>query len=150
MRRIVVGLDGSSRAAGVLDASVALAKAHGGKLTLVRAVGLPPDVPQDFWKATEEPLVDILCKRARAYLDECVARVPSELRAVEPVRVVVSVPWQAVCDTARAIEADLVVVGSHGYGGIDRLLGTTAAKIVNHANCTVLVVREPIRVTDKS
>lgn len=150
MRRIVVGLDGSTRAAGVLDAAVALAKAHGGKITLVRAVGLPPDVPQDFWKATEEPLVDVLCKRARGYLDECIAKVPAELRASEPTRVVVEVPWQGVCDTARAIQADLVVVGSHGYGTLDRLLGTTAAKIVNHANCTVLVVREPIRVEEKA
>jgi universal stress protein F len=35
-----------------------------------------------------------------------------------------------------------VVIGSHGYGGLDRVLGTTAAKIVNHASCSVLVVRE--------
>jgi nucleotide-binding universal stress UspA family protein len=146
MRRILVGLDGSLRAAGVLEAAVALAKAHGGKLTLVRAVGLPPDVPQDFWKATDEPLIDVLCKRARGYLEECLARVPAELRAQEAARGAVGVPWQAVCDTARGIQADLVVIGSHGYGGLDRLLGTTAAKIVNHANCTVLVVREPIRI----
>ncbi len=150
MRRIVVGLDGSTRASGVLEAAVALAKAHGGKITLVRAVGLPPDVPQDFWKATEEPLIDVLCKRARGYLDECLAKVPAELRSPDPTRVVVGVPWQGVCDAARTAQADLVVVGSHGYGTLDRLLGTTAAKIVNHANCTVLVVREPIRVDDKA
>jgi nucleotide-binding universal stress UspA family protein len=145
MRRILVGLDGSPRAAGVLDSALALAKAHGGKLTLVRAVGLPPDVPQDFWKATEEPLIDVLCKRAQGYLEECLAHVPTELRAQEAARVAVGVPWQAVCDSARGLHADLVVIGSHGYGGLDRLLGTTAAKIVNHSNCTVLVVREPIR-----
>jgi nucleotide-binding universal stress UspA family protein len=131
----------------VLEAAVALARAHGGKLTLVRAVGLPPDVPQDFWKATDEPLVDVLCKRARGYLEESLARVPAELRAQEATRVAIGVPWQGVCEAARAIHADLVVVGSHGYGGLDRLLGTTAAKIVNHANCTVLVVREPAHVT---
>jgi nucleotide-binding universal stress UspA family protein len=146
MRRIVVGLDGSSRSGGVLDAAVALAKAHGGKITLVRGVGLPPDVPQDFWKATDEPLIDVLCNRARGYLEGCLAKVPAEMRATNPMQVVVGVPWQAVCDTARAAEADLVVIGSHGYGGLDRLLGTTAAKVVNHANCTVLVVREPVRV----
>ena len=37
--------------------------------------------------------------------------------------------------------ADLVVIGSHGYGGLDRLLGTTAAKVANRAPCSVLVVR---------
>jgi nucleotide-binding universal stress UspA family protein len=44
---------------------------------------------------------------------------------------------------ARSVEADLIVIGSHGYAGFDRLLGTTAAKVVNHAHCSVLVVREP-------
>jgi nucleotide-binding universal stress UspA family protein len=46
-----------------------------------------------------------------------------------------------VCETAKADGVDLVVIGSHGYGGIDRLLGTTAAKIVDHAPCSVYVVR---------
>jgi nucleotide-binding universal stress UspA family protein len=46
-----------------------------------------------------------------------------------------------VCGAAKALDADLIVVGSHGYGTVDRLLGTTAAKIVNHAECSVLVVR---------
>jgi universal stress protein F len=55
--------------------------------------------------------------------------------------VAVGVPWQAVCETARKLEADLVVIGSHGYSGFDRVLGTTAAKVVNHAHCSVLVVR---------
>ena len=37
----------------------------------------------------------------------------------------------------------LIVIGSHGYGGIDHLLGTTAARVVNHADRPVLVVRGP-------
>ena len=52
-------------------------------------------------------------------------------------------PWRAVCDAARAQGVDLVVIGTHGFGGVDRLLGTTAAKIVNHAPCSVLVARPP-------
>jgi nucleotide-binding universal stress UspA family protein len=108
---------------------------------LFRSVGLPPDVPQDFWKTTEEPLLDVLKRRAKAYLDECAANVPRELLAESDV--VIGVAWQAICDTARRVEADLVVIGSHGYGGLDRLLGTTAAKVVNHAPGSVLVVREP-------
>jgi nucleotide-binding universal stress UspA family protein len=34
-----------------------------------------------------------------------------------------------------------VVLGSHGYSGFDRILGTTAAKVVNHCDRSVLVVR---------
>ena len=46
-----------------------------------------------------------------------------------------------MCDVAKEEACDLIVIGSHGYAGIDRLLGTTAAKIVNHAATSVLVVR---------
>lgn len=140
MKRILVGLDGSPRAPSVLDAAIAMAKAQGARLVLLRSVGLPPDVPQDFWRTTDEPLLDLLEHRAKAYLDESAGRVPREL--LEGSEVKVGVPWQTVCEAARRLEVDLVVIGSHGYAGVDHLLGTTAAKIVNHAPCSVLVVRE--------
>jgi nucleotide-binding universal stress UspA family protein len=124
----------------VLAAAVGLAHVPGAKLVLFRSVGLPPDVPQDFWKTTEEPLLTVLERRARAYLDDCAKSVPQGLAYA--CEVTVGVPWQAICDTARRMGADLVVIGSHGYGGLDRLLGTTAAKIVNHAPCSVFVARE--------
>jgi nucleotide-binding universal stress UspA family protein len=141
MKRILVGLDGSPRAPRVLATAVALARAQGAELTLLRSVGLPPDVPQDFWKTSDEPLLEQLRRRAHTYLDECAAGVPAGLLAGSEVPV--GVPWQAISDAAERIGAELIVIGSHGYAGIDRLLGTTAAKVVNHAPCTVVVVREP-------
>ncbi len=140
MKRILVGLDGSARAPAVLDAAKKIAAAQDGALTLVRAVGLPPDVPQDFWKTTDEPLLEVLKRRAKAYLDEMAARV--QKKSLAGCEVVIGTPWQAVCDAAKRLDADVIVVGSHGYSGFDRLLGTTAAKIANHATCTVVVVRE--------
>jgi universal stress protein F len=141
MKRILVGLDGSSRAPAVLDAGVALAKNQGARVVLLRSVGLPPDVPQDFWRTTEEPLLEVLKRRAKEYLDGLAAKVPQD--CFGGIEIAVGVPWQAICEMARAVEADVVVIGSHGYSGFDRVLGTTAAKVVNHAPCTVVVVREP-------
>jgi len=141
MKQILVGLDGSPRSAGVLAMALKMARAQGAKVTLLRSVGLPADVPQDFWKTTEEALPELLRHRAQAYVDECAAGVPADLLAGS--QVVIGAPWQAICDTAQRIRADLVVIGSHGYAGLDRLLGTTAAKVANHAPCTVVVVREP-------
>jgi nucleotide-binding universal stress UspA family protein len=143
MKRILVGLDGSPRAAGVLAAATAIARAQGAELVLLRSVGLPPDVPQDFWKTTEEPLLDLLERRAREDLAKHASKVPGG--AFGGVEVVVGVPWQTLCERARALGVDLVVIGSHGYAGFDRVLGTTAAKVVNHAHCSVLVVRDPAR-----
>lgn len=143
MTRILVGLDGSARAPGVLASAARIAEAQGAKLVLLRCVGLPPDLPQDFWKTSEEPLLDVLRRRAQAYLDEQAASIGRE--RVERTEVALGAPWQAICDTASRDGADLVVIGSHGYGGLDHLLGTTAAKVVNHCRCSVLVVRGPFK-----
>jgi nucleotide-binding universal stress UspA family protein len=141
MKRILVGLDGSPRAAGVLATAMTIARAQGAKVTLVRAVGLPPEVPQDFWKTTDEPLLVVLQRHAQQELDKQATELPAELAGER--LVVVGVPWQGICEAARRIDAELIVIGSHGYAGFDRLLGTTAAKVVNHATCSVLVVRDP-------
>ncbi len=143
MKRILVGLDASPRAAGVLATAVTIGKAQGARVVLLRSIGLPPDIPQDFWRTTEEPLIETLRRRARQELEELAKGIPTEL--LGGVDVEIGVPWQAVCEAAHSQGADLIVIGSHGYAGIDRLLGTTAAKIVNHAHCSVLVVREPPR-----
>lgn len=51
-------------------------------------------------------------------------------------------PGTAVVDEAKAFEADLVVLGSRGHGTIATMvLGSTAAEVVDHAPCPVLVAR---------
>lgn len=139
VRTILVALDGSDRAPAVLAKAIAWASAQGERLVLFRSVGLPADVPQDLWRSTDEPLLDVLDHRARGYLEECEAKVPTTVRG--GTEVAIGTPWQSICETAHRRRCDLIVIGSHGYSGFDRVLGTTAAKVVNHAPCSVLVVR---------
>jgi nucleotide-binding universal stress UspA family protein len=47
-----------------------------------------------------------------------------------------------IVDEARKWSADLIVLGSHGYTGIKRLLlGSVASSVVSHAPCSVEIVR---------
>jgi universal stress protein F len=140
MNKILVALDGSPRAPLVLAKAVEAARAAGVRLVLLRAIGLPAEIPRNFWQSTDESLFELLERHAKAYLAQCEELVPEETRGGQ--MVVVSSPWQAICETARSLRVDLVIIGSHGYSGMDRLLGTTAAKVVNHAPCSVLVVRD--------
>jgi nucleotide-binding universal stress UspA family protein len=49
--------------------------------------------------------------------------------------------YQTILDVAEEKAADLIIVASHKPGLQDYFLGSTAAKIVRHAKCSVLVVR---------
>jgi nucleotide-binding universal stress UspA family protein len=143
MRKILVGLDGSPRSADVLDAAVRLARATSARLQLFRAVGVPPEVPAIALSVAPGELEKLLLDEARVALEALARTLPVELVTGESVAL--GTPWSAICEAARREEADLVVIGSHGYGGVDRLLGTTAAKVVNHADRSVLVVRAAAR-----
>jgi nucleotide-binding universal stress UspA family protein len=54
-----------------------------------------------------------------------------------------------IIDEAKEWEADLIVVGSHGYTGLKRLLiGSVAQSVVHHAPCSVEVVRSKTTPTE--
>ena len=139
MDRILVGLDASSRAKGVLTAAADLARRTRATLILFRAVGVPHEIPPEAYSMTPAALGELLEREAKRYLDQIASELPAG--AVAETVVSVGTPWQAICAAAEHHAADLIVIGSHGYSGIDRLIGTTAAKVVNHAKGSVLVVR---------
>lgn len=55
-------------------------------------------------------------------------------------------PWLAICDYARRQEIDLIVVATHGRTGLSHVfIGSTAERIVQHAPCPVLTVKQEQR-----
>ena len=149
MKKILVALDGSSREIGTLDAAIALGRKTGAKLLLFRSVGIPHahDLPADFYAMDPQELPKILQERALLDLAKLEPLVPLQCRG--GMHVVVGTPWQSITRVAQEEDVDLILVGSHGYDVMDRLLGTTAAKVVNHADRSVLVVRAPERFTSE-
>jgi universal stress protein F len=140
MKRILVAVDASPNASDVLAAGVDLAKRLGARIRLLRAVRLPAEpLPANGFAAPPTMLVDSFIVMAKRDLSELAARVPPEL--LEGATAEVGVAWDAICSNARDHDVDLIVIGSHDYRFIDRILGTTAAKVVNHADRPVLVVR---------
>lgn len=139
MKRILVALDGSERAPVVLAAAARLADATGAKLVLFRAIGVPAELPREVLAMPEVRVEDLLRRAAHADLDRLASTVKPEL--VERLTTELGIAWDAIVREGRASDADLIVLGSHGYGGLDRLLGTTAAKVANHADRNVLIVR---------
>ena len=139
MDTIVVGLDSSPRAPHVLAEAVELAKRFGARLYAVRGVGLPVEVPHEALEISPDALATRLRDAGAAQLEKLVAAVPKDVPTQTEAHF--GTPWQAIIDVAEREKARFVVVGSHGHGAIDRLLGTTATRVVHHATCTVVVVR---------
>lgn len=140
--RILVAVDGSVRAPGVLSAATALSEALHATMHLLRVISIPPEFPP---KAATGGRGDPL----PAFLEHEATEAMRALLRAEPrahsSRMVVrqgTQPWRAILDVADEIEADLIVLGSHGYHAIDRLLGTTAGRVANMARRNVLVVHE--------
>lgn len=51
-------------------------------------------------------------------------------------------PGPTICATAARIDADVIVIGSHGNGWLQRvLLGSVSHHVLHHAPCPVLVMR---------
>ena len=139
MRKLLVALDRSSRAKLVLERAATLAKAVGAEVFLLRVITLPTDVPDDAYSMSPGELVERWKSDAARELEGLAAGFATD--TVVHVLVRTGSPWSAICAAAREHEADLIVLGAHGYDAFDHILGTTAAKVVNHADRSVLVVK---------
>jgi nucleotide-binding universal stress UspA family protein len=139
MKRILVALDQSPRAPAVLARASAIARSTGAELYLFHAVGIPAEFPADAFRSSPNELVETWRTEAVRELERVAAFV--EPSVVVHVLVHVGQPWASICAAARENDVDLIVVGSHGHSALDHVLGTTAGKVVNHADRSVLVVR---------
>lgn len=50
-----------------------------------------------------------------------------------------------ILTTVKELDIDLLIIGSHGYGKFEGLLGSTGTKLVRHSPASVLVLRSPTK-----
>jgi universal stress protein A len=68
-----------------------------------------------------------------------------EIKDLVPVKTEVRIgtPYEEIVKFARELQTDLIILATHGHTGLKHiLLGSTAERVVRHAPCPVLVVRE--------
>ena len=142
-QRIIVPLDGSNRAEQAIPVAASIARVSGGSVVLLRVAPMPVDLAWQ-WQA---PLIvpDVLAEE-RAVITEYLLHLASSeaLKGVPTVREVADgVPAQTILAVARAQQADLIVMCSHGRTGITRrILGSVAQTIARQSTIPVLILRE--------
>ena len=140
-RHILVPHDFSPQATVALRTAAALAKEHGGKLTVLYVLVpfyLPADTP--FGMA---PPGDLLPEQ-RASLERLVAKVLGRSGARVTVRVTIGDAAERILEAARGV--DSIVMATSGRTGLAHfLIGSVAEKVVRHATVPVLTLRGPAR-----
>lgn len=107
------------------------------------AAVVPAEVPVPY---SDQELIDA----CRETLDRVVAEhfkdVPHLVREVR-----FGNPWSTICTYAEEREIELIVLATHGRTGLSHvLIGSTAERIVQHAPCPVLVIKQRADKSSKS
>jgi nucleotide-binding universal stress UspA family protein len=148
IRRILCPIDFSEFSRHALDHSVAIARKYDSTITvfnvchLVPATASAPGTPILPGTVPTPGDLDALVASMKRFVE-------TEVGVAAPMRFEVGEGDAAseILDRAGAIPSDLIVMGTHGRSGFDRLiLGSVTEKVIRKARCPVLTV--PRRMTD--
>ncbi|MFN2187425.1 MAG: universal stress protein [Candidatus Promineifilaceae bacterium] len=136
---ILIGVDFSLETGIVIDRGLELAGSQGAKVSFIHVVEysgylFPPDAPFPVELDLEPQFVD----KAREHL---ISMKKSRGRSDSACYVEEGSPTQEIVRVAEQNQVDLIVIGSHGRHGIQRILGSTASGVTHTAGCDVLAVR---------
>jgi nucleotide-binding universal stress UspA family protein len=144
-QHILLPIDGSASASAAVEKAIAIATAFGATITPIFVIDPYPftGVGADFSYGQEQYL-SAAHADAAATITAAQAKFDAVGIAVQPRVVEAHAIWRGILDTAHEEGADLIVMGSHGRRGLEKLvLGSVAQSVLAHADISTLVVRVP-------
>jgi nucleotide-binding universal stress UspA family protein len=141
IRRILVPTDFTETSERAIDWALGIAARFGAMITVMHAYELPiVGFPDGAIVATPE-IASRIADASRGALDATVERLKSRGVTVESV-LREGVAWEEVNAVADSIDADLIVIGTHGRRGLARaLLGSVAENVIRTAHRPVVTIR---------
>lgn len=128
MKSYLVALDTSPVATDVLTAAQDLAALTQARLLLVRAVGLPTELPPEGHGLSPANVVELLVNTARKNLTAKAEELHPELQAEAIVEI--GPAGRVICQIAHSHDVNLIIIGAHGHRFLDRVLGSTTQYLV--------------------
>lgn len=144
IRRILVPLDGSLLSEEALEHAKGIAQTTRASIHLLHVLQPMQDWEEQLLHGLDRPFETMSEPRATdagAYLE----RVRQNVEAAQhsaTAKLYTGIVGDSILTAAKSEEADLIVMGSHGYGGYKRwVYGSIANRIVHDATCPLLMVR---------
>lgn len=143
--KILTAIDFSENAECAFDHALTLARQFDAELTIIHVINEPVDlrgfyVPHISFEQLEKEIEESAINMMETF---CSARLGDFTNY--KTAIVTGIPYEEITATAEKIDASLIVIGTHGRTGLDRILfGSTAERVVRSASCPVLTVRLPI------
>lgn len=135
--RVLAPVDFSERSIVALQQAAALASQHQSELVVLHVIEPPSPVPYVDLERSSQATHD----RAAQALSELIDTAHLVQRPVQRL-VVTGHPDEQIATHAGALGADIIVMGTLGVSGLERLLlGSTTARVIRHAPCAVLAHR---------
>ena len=147
--RILLAVDGSSFSDVAVSEVASRPWPEASEVKVVTAFQVPLIPTPEVWAISDEYLPEIeriAREQAQSVVDAAVARLATSLDKSLTVtgEVLVGLPREAILEGAERWQADLIVMGSHGYGAWRGfLLGSVSRTVVTEAKCSVEVVHSP-------
>jgi nucleotide-binding universal stress UspA family protein len=139
--RVLVPLDFSELSDTVLRYGVELTREDGTTVLLHVLEPLPLHFESAFGTFVNTEGLMRIRENAEKLLEEAKAKYPDRSFVTELKEGKASA---LVLDAAKRHGVDLIVMGTHGRGGLEHLfLGSVAARVVRRASCPVMTIREP-------
>jgi nucleotide-binding universal stress UspA family protein len=136
VKHILYATDFSRFSVSAFPYALALARKFGSKLFAVHVISMPtyPQTPLEGWEQ--------MAAQAKLEADEEMARLDPQWRNIPHEAVIRKGDlWPELSAFIQANDIDMIVMGTHGRGGIAKaLMGSAAEKIFRQARCPVLTV----------
>jgi universal stress protein A len=146
-RCFLVPIDLSAHSKKTIEYATQLAALTGGNIKVLHVFQIP-EYPAALYHGLyleHEPIrahIEAAKREANAQLSLVADQIRAQGLEVEPL-LRAGNPYEEIVSAAKEIGVDLIVIGSHGYTGIGRLLlGTTADRVLQYAPCPVLVIKD--------
>lgn len=143
-KHILVPVDGSATAKLAAEKAIGLAQAHGSSVTAIFVIDPYPftGVGSDFAYGQAEYL-GAATAEANAAISSVKAMFEQAGISIDTAVIESHAIWRGIVEAAEMAQADLIVMGSHGRSGLEKLvLGSVTQAVLSHTKLPVLVVRD--------